>query len=312
MSAPRFLSRLLVFCLATSVAGATARAQNISHIALDGSLPGGRTDVLIVPDEINSRPGQVFFIGEDLGFRPDIAPGVVGPNLFHSFLQFNLDTVDTATFTKDPLTPDIANLIARVTGNSPSAIDGTLRSSIPGANVFFLNPRGVMFGGSSSIDVQGSFYTSTAHRLEFEGTENYLDLLDRAAPSLEISAPEAFGFAAGEMREKVLFQSLAQNQYEVPAGQTISVVAGDIEINNSATLPGSERTDPARGRRQHSRDDPGRPHGQPARLERNRGDGRTGCSRRDGSVVGASGNGRDPSGAIHAGRSIEHHRRGRC
>src|SRR5713101_1510210 len=51
-----------------------------------------------------------------------------GPNLFHSFGQFNLSIGESATFT-GPNT--IANILSRVTGGSPSNIDGTIRSTIP-------------------------------------------------------------------------------------------------------------------------------------------------------------------------------------
>jgi len=60
-----------------------------SNIALDGSLPHGRTDVLTGPGT-----GPDYTIGEELGWR-------AGSNLFHSFLDFDLATGDSATFTAD-------------------------------------------------------------------------------------------------------------------------------------------------------------------------------------------------------------------
>ena len=66
-----------------------------------------------------------------------------GTNLFHSFDRFSIGTHDTATFT-GPHT--IANILSRVTGGQRSEIDGTLRSEIPRAHLYLLNPHGVVFG----------------------------------------------------------------------------------------------------------------------------------------------------------------------
>jgi filamentous hemagglutinin family protein len=81
-----------------------------------------------------------------------------GPNLFHSFGEFNVRTGESATFT-GPET--VANILGRVTGGHPSLIDGVLRSDIPGANLYLLNPRGVLFGPNVSLDISGSFHVST-------------------------------------------------------------------------------------------------------------------------------------------------------
>src|SRR2546423_1618799 len=70
---------------------------------------------------------------------PDSVGQIRGPNLFHSFSQFNLSQGESATFT-GPNT--IANIIGRVTGGSPSSIDGTIRSQIPGAHLYLFNPSG--------------------------------------------------------------------------------------------------------------------------------------------------------------------------
>src|SRR4029434_7767316 len=86
-----------------------------------------------------------------------------GNNLFHSFAQFNLAACEVAAFSG----PDnIRNILSRVTGGSPSLIDGTIRSEIPGANFFFLNPNGVMFGPNAALDVSGAFSATSAHYLK--------------------------------------------------------------------------------------------------------------------------------------------------
>jgi filamentous hemagglutinin family protein len=80
--------------------------------------------------------GPNYRIGAELG-------QIRGSNLFQSFGQFNVPTEGSATFT-GPNT--IANIVSRVTGGQLSSIDGVLRSEIAGANLYLLNPSGVMFG----------------------------------------------------------------------------------------------------------------------------------------------------------------------
>ncbi|MEE9423869.1 MAG: filamentous hemagglutinin N-terminal domain-containing protein, partial [Methylococcales bacterium] len=90
-----------------------------SEVTLDGSL--GQSGALSGPN---------FQITENLGHR-------VGSNLFHSFGSFNLTRAESATFSGSS---GINNVISRVTGGSPSSINGALRSTIPNANLYFLNP----------------------------------------------------------------------------------------------------------------------------------------------------------------------------
>src|SRR5947199_330976 len=82
-----------------------------------------------------------------------------GPNLFHSFDRFSVGTGDTASFTGPT---GISNILSRVTGGQRSEIDGRIRSEIPGANLYLLNPSGIMFGSNASLNVSGSFHMSTA------------------------------------------------------------------------------------------------------------------------------------------------------
>src|SRR5438874_1969372 len=81
-------------------------------------------------------PGPNFMITAPMG-------RLVNTNLFQSFSQFNLNSSQSATFTGPS---NVHNILARVTSGSPSSIDGTINSSIPGANLFFLNRAGVIFG----------------------------------------------------------------------------------------------------------------------------------------------------------------------
>jgi filamentous hemagglutinin family protein len=90
---------------------------------------------------------------------------ILGKNLFHSFERFGIETGGKVTFTG----PDgLKNVISRVTGGAPSSIDGTLASKVRGADVWLLNPAGILFGPHARLDVPGSFHASTADELRFE------------------------------------------------------------------------------------------------------------------------------------------------
>ena len=93
----------------------------------------------------------------------DINGGTLaGQNLFHSFEEFNI-TPGASVYFSDP---GVANIFSRVTGNNPSSIRGTL--GIAGdANLFLLNPNGIIFGEGAALDLNGSFFATTADEIQF-------------------------------------------------------------------------------------------------------------------------------------------------
>lgn len=99
--------------------------------------------------------GPNFLIPADRGRQ-------VGSNLFHSFSDFHLIKDDIASFQG----PDnVQNILVRVTGGTASNIDGTLRSEIAGANLYFRNPADVIFDPNAKFDLDGSFASPPpAHR----------------------------------------------------------------------------------------------------------------------------------------------------
>ena len=94
---------------------------------------------------------------------------VRGENLFHSFDQFSIVDGRQVTF-DNPAT--IQRVFSRVTGDQPSAIFGTLGSTGT-ADLYFLNPNGIIFGPNSRLNVGGSFVSTTADAFAFDGLGTY-------------------------------------------------------------------------------------------------------------------------------------------
>ena len=167
-----------------------------------GAIPGVGTTTYHITDSLGKRAGQ---------------------NLFHSFSGFNVGTGESATFTGSS---GIRNILSRVTGGSYSSIDGTLRSAIQGANLYFFNPWGVVFGPNASLDVKGSFHVSTADYLRFEDGLRFYSAPGAADQVLSTASPAAFGFLTANPGPVYAVRSLLG----VPAGETLSIISGEIGL----------------------------------------------------------------------------------
>jgi filamentous hemagglutinin family protein len=201
--------------LAVSTALAASAAAN-AQIRTDGTL--GPAQALAGPN---------FAIPASLGQQ-------AGANLFHSFAQFGIPTGGSATFSGPN---GIGNIISRVTGTEVSSIDGRLASSIQGANLFLINPRGIVFGPNASLDLTGSFYASTANYLKLaDGTR--FDATATVPAVLSMAPPAAFGFLGPT--GSVTVQG---SQLQVAEGKSINLVGGPIAVSDASltTLAGELR-----------------------------------------------------------------------
>jgi filamentous hemagglutinin family protein len=163
--------------------------------------------------------GPNYTIGASMGLTR-------GNNLFHSFSQFNLAQGDVANFTGPA---NIQNILARVTGGGPSSINGTIQSSITGANLFLINPHGMMFGANASINVSGSFAAATANYLKLADGARFVAALGADDSALSTAPVSAFGFLGNNPGTI----SVQQSTLQVPAGQTISLVGGNITLDGA-------------------------------------------------------------------------------
>lgn len=181
----------------------------------------------LVPHRTLELDNGEYAITQDLGTT-------AGNNLFHSFHRFNLEQGETATFSG---ANHIENVISRVTGGSPSNINGTIKNTIPNADTYLLNPAGIMFGEQAQLDVQGSFHASTADSLTFaDGAEFHTN--ETNISRFSVSSPQSFGFfdkahAAIEVKGRSALNDTATPRalLQVPDGKSLSLIGGDIRLS---------------------------------------------------------------------------------
>jgi len=208
-----FLSSLLLFEI--TIGSAKPRAAWSRPIP-DESLGSDRSQVI-------EQSPQSFEI--DGGARR-------GTHLFHSFTDFDIEENSSVYF----LNPDGVNTIfSRVTGNSSSEILGRL--GVRGrADLFLMNPNGILFGQNASLDLQGSFVATTANGLQF-GEQGFFSATNPNNPGLLTVNPSAFLFNSLPT-SRITNNSIAPagvnflgaNQFglRVPDGETLLLIGGEI------------------------------------------------------------------------------------
>ncbi len=188
-------------------------------------LPG-RAQILAAPDGTNTTVNQA-------GNNFNITGGTqTGSNLFHSFQQFGLNQGQAANFLSSPA---IANILGRVTGGSASLINGEIRVSGGNANLYLMNPAGIVLGASASLNVPGSFIATTANGIGIgngwfysTGSNNYATL---------IGNPNQFAFNTVQPGAIINAGNLAVGQ-----GQSITLLGGTVVNAGTVTAPGGTVT----------------------------------------------------------------------
>ncbi|MEO0330154.1 MAG: filamentous hemagglutinin N-terminal domain-containing protein [Bacteroidota bacterium] len=115
-----------------------------------------------------------------------------GANLFHEFERFNLNTGETADFIT--ATSEINNILTIINGESASFIDGLLKVTGGDANLFLINPAGVLFGTDARLSLSGSLTVTTADQIGFG--DNWLDIFSENDYASLVGNPNSFFFTA--------------------------------------------------------------------------------------------------------------------
>ena len=189
-----------------------------AQIVADGTVGGGPSTALA---KLNNRIEVPAAIG-----------ALRGHNLFHSFQTFNLARGETADFTAAGIS-GIDLVFSRVTGGGVSTIDGTLKSSIPNASFYFMNPAGVVFGPNAKVNVPGAFMVTTADYLAFtDGTR--FTAQPSANEMLTVASPAAFGFLGASTDPDVGKVQFNGSSLQFQVRQDVTAAGRGIEIKQDA------------------------------------------------------------------------------
>ncbi|MEH2408501.1 S-layer family protein [Nostoc sp.] len=159
-----------------------------------------------------------------------------GANLFHSFQEFNVGELQRVYFANPT---GISNILTRVTGSNISNILGTLGVN-GSANLFFLNPNGILFGKNARLDVADSFVASTANSYTFGNGLQFSATNPQSPSALLTVNPSALFFnqiaAATIQNNSVAPAGLNQSGFDafglrVADGQSLLLVGGNISMD---------------------------------------------------------------------------------
>ncbi|NJL79988.1 MAG: filamentous hemagglutinin N-terminal domain-containing protein [Richelia sp. SM2_1_7] len=203
------------------------------------------TSIFIVPKaqaQITPTPNDANTIVNQTGNTFTITGGTqVDKNLFHSLQKFGLNENQIADFVTNPGTQ---NVLGRITGGDASVINGLIKITGSDANLYLMNPAGIIFGSGAKLDVPGSFTATTANGIGFGdnkwfngfGDNNYAELMGE---------PNSFAFTMSEPGAIFNAGNLA-----VAKGESLNLLGG-ITINtgtlsseggniNVAAIPGQK------------------------------------------------------------------------
>lgn len=184
----------------------------------------------IIPDNSLGTEQSILTPGVDINGSPaDLIEGgaIRGSNLFHSFLEFNVGLTQRVYFA-DP--GSISRIVGRVTGNNASFIDGTL--GVAGsADLYLINPNGILFGPNAQLDINGSFLASTANGLTWGNGLEFNATNPQAPPLLTINLPVSLNFAPGNT-------SVLSSEGQLTTGADLTLAAERLELQGSVEAGG--------------------------------------------------------------------------
>lgn len=218
-------------CIAVGIS--VGVSKGMAQVVPDNTL--GREGSVVTPNlTIQGIESGSFAVAE--GIRID-GGAIRGTNLFHSFSQFNVGAGRGVYFSNPA---GVENIFSRVTGANRSDILGRL-GVLGTANLFLINPKGIVFGSDSSLDVQGSFLATTADAIKL-GETGLFSASQPATSHLLSVNPSAFWFNA-VAASAIVNQSRSQSAIgqpnsadlapglQVQPNRTLALVGGNVLLD---------------------------------------------------------------------------------
>jgi len=169
------------------------------------------------------------------GTQFDITGGTTsgdGSNLFHSFQQFGLNAGQIAQFLSNP---GIRNILGRVVGGDVSVINGLIQVTGGNSNLFLMNPAGLIFGPSASLNVPGAFTATTASGIGFDS--GWFSAAGPNQYNTLVGNPNQFAFTAAT--PGTLFNA---GHLSVAPGQNLTLLGGTTLNTGTLSAPGGNIT----------------------------------------------------------------------
>lgn len=193
----------------------------------------------IVPDQTLGNDTSLLRTEIQNGVQVELIEGGAfrEAHLFHSFQDFNVGGGQQVYFV-NPL--GIEQIFSRVTGASASRIDGLLGVAGP-ADLFLLNPQGIVFGPSAKLDIAGSFTGTTATAFEF-GNGQKFGFLDSGAttgvPLLKTTLRPGLQWGSGANPQGETTAGTIQNRADLSIGQDLQLAAQNLDLQGQLQARG--------------------------------------------------------------------------
>ena len=222
--------RLTQLCLSCCIWGTIFSSRSIGQIIPDATLNNNSSTIT----EDATIDGQAVDLIEGGAVNND--------TLFHSFAEFSILPNQQVYFDHPN---GINNILTRVTGDRISQIMGKL--GVNGtANLFLLNPNGIVFGENAALDIAGSFVATTADSFVGDSGEFYSATNPEAPPLLTINIPQGLQFGSNPGSIEVqgnghqltinpttltpVFDSQASG-LAIAARRTLALIGGELNFN---------------------------------------------------------------------------------
>ncbi|HIK09138.1 MAG TPA: CHAT domain-containing protein [Oscillatoriaceae cyanobacterium M33_DOE_052] len=190
-------------------------------------LAGTPVQAQITPETGNPTSTTININGSII----DIKNGkTAGSNLFHSFDQFNLDSGETANFQTNS---SIQNILGRVVGGDASLINGLIQVTGGNANLFLMNPAGIIFGANAQLNVMGSFTATTANGIGLGS--NWFNAIGNNNYASLTGTPNQFAFPMSQPGTIINSGNLS-----VLEGKNLNLFGGTVISTGPLTAPGGQ------------------------------------------------------------------------